>query len=47
MGAEAVFTLPLNRVGAFSKLFATLEADAATLGVQHYGISVHFVLGGR
>jgi hypothetical protein len=40
VGAELSFQLPMSASGLFPALFATLERDAATLGVETYGISV-------
>ena len=40
VGAEMTFQLPLTASGAFPALFASLEADAAALGVASYGVSV-------
>ena len=40
VGAELSFQLPLTSSNAFPELFATIERDSVTLGVQTYGISV-------
>ncbi|OQR91613.1 ATP-binding Cassette (ABC) Superfamily [Achlya hypogyna] len=40
VGTEVVFQLPLDASPVFPALFATLDTDAARLGVVSYGISV-------
>jgi ATP-binding cassette subfamily A (ABC1) protein 3 len=40
VGAELSFQLPLTASPAFPELFAKLEAESVSLGVETYGISV-------
>ena len=39
-GREICYSLPLNAVTHFNKLFESLERDSSSIGIESYGISM-------